>query len=88
MESNELYTTGASATRSGVYVGGTPGLSSPNQLVGLAATVSVTLDQTASGAGLVLFASRPATDRATRLVQIRRGSFERLGNAWRALADR
>lgn len=88
MESNELCTTGASATRSGVYVGGTPGLSSPNQLVGLAASVSVTLDQTAGGAGLVLFASQPATDRATRLAQIRRGSFERLGNAWRALADR
>jgi len=88
MELNELCTTSASAARRGIYVGGTPGLSSPNQLVGLAASVSVTPDQTASGSGLLLFAIQPAITRTTRLAQIRRGSFERLGDAWRALADR
>jgi hypothetical protein len=88
MEVNELYTTGASATKSGEYTGGTPGLSSPNQLVNFTASVSVTLDQTAAGSGLLLLAAVPASNRAARLAQIRRGSFERLGNAWRILADR
>ena len=88
MELNELDMTIASATRTGIYVGGTPGLSSPDQLVGLAASVSVTPDQTASGGGLFLFAIQPAANRTTRLAQIRRDSFERLGDAWRALADR
>lgn len=88
MELNELCTTDASITRSGAYMGGTPGLSNPNQLVGLAGSVSVTLDQTASGTGLVLFVAQPANNRATRLAEIRRSSFERLGDAWRALANR
>ena len=87
MELNEFYAAGASASKSGVYTGSTPGLSSPNQLVNFTASVSVALDQTAAGSGLILI-GMPATDRATRLAQIRRGSFERLGNAWRILADR
>lgn len=88
MKLNELRRTAASTAKSGLYTGGTPGLSSPNQLVGLAASVSVTLDQTAAGSELTLFAVQPAANRANRLAQIRRDSFERLGDAWRALADR
>lgn len=86
MDANHLGTTNASTSPSGAYIGGTPGLSSPSQLVDVAASVSFAPDQTASGAELLLFPIQPPSDRATQLAEIRRHSFERLGNAWRALA--
>lgn len=78
--------TGSVTRRMDEYMYGTSGLSSPSQLVSFAASFTVNLDQTASGTQLVVFGSQHATH-ATKMVNIRKGSFERLGDAWRALAD-
>jgi hypothetical protein len=87
VEFNSLYTTGASIPKSEIYTGGTSGLSSPDQLVNLTASVSVVLDNSAAGNALIFFTNPSTPNRATRLAQIRLNNFEKLGDAWRALAD-
>jgi G:T/U-mismatch repair DNA glycosylase len=87
MELNNLRVTSTPITKTGDYEGGTPGLSSPDQLFSLASSITVNLDQSAAGTELVVFGSQ-SPNHATKVAQIRQGSFERLGEAWRILANR
>ena len=88
MELDNAHPSTAAVAAGAVYTGGTPGLASPNQLVNLTACVAVTIDQTASGAPLLLVSPRVNDSHSAKLAAIRSESFQRLGDAWRTLADR
>lgn len=86
MELNTLQLTGASGMKISGYQSDTSGLSSPVQLVNSAGAVTVTLDQTAAGTEFMVYDFQQE-NHATKLAWIRNNSFDRLGSAWRALAD-